>query len=185
MPMLPPEPNVYPAGLFAGAEVTSGRDWWVLHTKPRQEKALARELLSAAIPFYLPLLNRKTMLRGRVLDSYVPLFTSYLFLLAEGDERIAALSTRRVVQSLEVRRQQELWDDLTRVNRLLDSGLPVTPEQRLSPGVTVEITTGSLAGLKGKVVREAGRQRFVVQVDFIQQGASVIIEDFMLSAIKG
>jgi transcriptional antiterminator RfaH len=183
MPILPVEPNLFPTDLFE-TPATEGRVWWVLHTKPRQEKSLARDLLLAEIPFYLPLLERKVLVRGKFLQSYIPLFTSYVFLLADQEERVSALATKRVVQSLDVKGQAELWKDLNQVHRLITCGLPVTPEQRLCPGATVEIRTGALAGLKGTIIREAARNRFVVQVDFIQQGASVILDDYVLAAVS-
>jgi transcription antitermination factor NusG len=184
MPILCEEPNVYPADLFTGEGATGGRKWWVLHSKPRQEKALARQMLDERVPFYLPLLERKTVVRGRVVPSRVPLFAGYVFLLADHEERIKALATRRVVRSLEVQGQQELWSDLAGVDRLISAGLPVTPEQKLYPGALVEIRTGPLAGLRGKIIREATRRRFVVQVNFIHQGASVTLDDFALAAVR-
>jgi len=184
VPILPAETNFFPDDLFETASAKEDRAWWVLHTKPRQEKALARDLLQAKLSFYLPLLERKVLVRGRVVLSRVPLFTSYLFLLADPQERVASLTTNRTVNTLEVRAQAELWKDLRQVNSLITSGMPVTPEQRLYPGATVEIRTGALAGLKGKIIQEATRKRFVVQVDFIQQGASVILEEYMLAAVS-
>jgi transcriptional antiterminator RfaH len=178
------EPNLYPAYLFTEEGAAGERRWWVLHTKPRQEKALARRMFDEQIPFYLPLLERKTVVRGRVVPSHVPLFASYVFLLADPEERIKALATQRVVRSLEVQGQKELWSDLAQIDRLICAGLPVTPEQKLYPGATVEIRTGPLAGLRGKVIREATRRRFVVQVNFIQQGASVTLNDFALAAVR-
>ena len=49
-------------------------------------------------------------------------------------------------------------------------------EERLEPGDPVEITAGPLAGLSGIVVRAASGRRFVVRVDFIQKGASILLE---------
>jgi transcriptional antiterminator RfaH len=103
--------------------------------------------------------------------------------LARPEERIAALATRRVVQSLEVPNQEGLWQDLQQINRLIASGVPVHPEDRLHPGATVEIRSGPLAGLRGKIVRASSGKRFVVQVDFIQKSASVLLDDFTLAAI--
>jgi transcriptional antiterminator RfaH len=184
MPVLPPEPNLYPADLFPGAPAEtsdSGRVWWVLHTKPRQEKSIARQLLRAHVPFYLPVISRRCLVRNRVLQSHVPLFAGYVFLLADRTERVTALATGRVVRTLEVFDQAELWHDLGQVYRLIASGAPITPEARLVPGAAVIIRTGPLAGLKGKILRTASGQRFVVQVDFIQQGASVLLDDFRLA----
>jgi hypothetical protein len=51
-------------------------------------------------------------------------------------------------------------------------------------GATVEIRHGALAGLKGKIIRAASGNRFVVQIDFIQQGASVLLDGFCLEAVR-
>jgi transcriptional antiterminator RfaH len=185
MPLLAAEPNVFPGDLFTEGTPPSGggRSWWVLHTRPRQEKSLARQLHQAQVPFYLPLISRRSLVRGRALQSHIPLFSSYVFLLGRPEERIVALATKRVVQSLEVPDQEGLWQDLRQINRLIASGVPVHPEDRLHPGALVEIRTGPLAGLRGKIIRSASGKRFVVQVDFIQKSASVLLDDFTLAAI--
>ena len=76
-----------------------------------------------------------------------------------------------------------MWSDLRQINQLIASGAPITPEERLTPGVSVEIRSGPLAGLKGKILRTASGRRFVVEVDFIQQGASVLLEDYCLTTV--
>jgi len=45
--ILAAEPDLYPDVLFAGPPPADGRVWWLAHTKPRQEKALARQLWAA------------------------------------------------------------------------------------------------------------------------------------------
>lgn len=182
MPVLPAEPSCFPADLFdePPSSHRDGRFWWVLHTRPRQEKALARQLQQRELRYYLPLAPRRFRVRGRVMTSYNPLFPGYLFLLAEGEERLGALATSRVVRSLSVTDQQSLWSDLAQIHRLIASGAPVTPEDRLAPGMVVEIRSGPLAGLRGKILRTASGRRFVVEVNFIQRGASVLLDDFAL-----
>jgi transcriptional antiterminator RfaH len=183
MPLVPLEADRFPERLFEEPQVATanGRVWWVVHTRPRQEKSLVRQLHSASIPFYLPLISRRLRIRGRVMNSYLPLFSGYVFLLATGEERITALATSRIVRTLPVADQTELWDDLRQVSRLIATGAPITPEDRLAPGDLVEIRSGPLAGLRGKILRAATGHRFVVQVNFIQRGASVMLEDFMLA----
>lgn len=189
MPILAAEPNVYPEDLFGPVDGSGprveGRLWRVLHTRPRQEKGLARDLWQARVPYYLPLASRRMLIRGRPATSYLPLFPGYLFLLSSREEYLRALATRRVVRALEVGDQAGLADDLRQVHRLIASGLPVAAEARLVPGAVVEITSGPLAGLRGKILREASGRRFLVQVNFIQQGASVLLADYHLEALPG
>jgi transcriptional antiterminator RfaH len=181
MPILSAEPALFPDALFDEAAAPPGdRAWWVLHARPRQEKSLARQLHRAEVPFYLPLTDRRLRIRGKTVTSHVPLFPGYVFLWGTHEERLTALTTNRVVGTLEVPDQAGLWRDLRQLRRLLEAGAPVTPEQRLAPGMTVEITSGPLAGLKGRILRTSNGRRFVVAVDFIQQGASVLLDDYVL-----
>jgi len=186
MPILEAEPELFPQHLFDPAnrpESFPDRSWWVLHTRPRQEKSLARELCRHQIAFYLPLVSRRSRVRNRILTSHVPLFPGYVFLLGNREERLLALSRHRVARSLPVVDRDGLWHDLRQINRLIAAGAPLALEDRLTPGTRVEISSGPLAGLKGKIVRAASGRRFVVEVDFIQQGASVLLDDFALTRI--
>src|SRR5262245_28908953 len=186
MPILRAEPDHFPEGLFAGsnsAELGSGR-WWVVHSKPRQEKSLARWLAVTQIPHYLPTIARRCCIRGRVTTAHIPLFTGYVFLHADHQRRVTALTTNRIVRCLEVADQDRLWDDLCQVNQLIASGLPIIPESRITAGTEVEVVSGPLAGLRGTVVRASSGKRFIVQVDFIQQGASVLIDDYALAPVE-
>jgi transcription antitermination factor NusG len=185
MPLLSQEPDLYPEHLLSLAETgeDTERVWRVLHTRPRQEKSLVRHLHRAQIPYYLPLVARRWRLRGRTMTSHLPLFPSYVFLFGDRQERVSALSTNRIVRSLEVPDQAVLWQDLRQIHRLIAAGLPITPESRLTAGMMVEITSGPLAGLRGRILRNASGQRFVVQIDFIQRGASVVLDDFTLAKL--
>jgi transcription antitermination factor NusG len=184
MPLLTAETNLYPADLFEPGAESNATDccWWVLHARPRQEKALTRQLLEHQVPFYLPVISRRLRLRSRRVTSYLPLFPGYVFLLANRDQRVTALSTNRVVNTLPVGDQDALQRDLRQIYLLIASGAAVTPEERLAPGSQVEIRSGPLAGLKGKILRTASGHRFVVEVDFIQRGASVLLDDHCLAA---
>jgi transcriptional antiterminator RfaH len=183
VPILAAEADRYPAHLLE--DPPPERDWYVLHTRPRQEKSLARYLHAAGVSFYLPTVPRRSNVRGRVLTAHAPLFPGYLFLCADRDERVTALASNRIVNALEVSDRPRLWDDLRQIDRLLGTGLPVSDEMILAPGTPVEITTGPLAGLCGTVIRSASGRRFVVRVDFIQRGASVLLEDCALLPLRG
>jgi transcriptional antiterminator RfaH len=181
MAILAAEPSLYPDTLFeANAAAAGPCRWRVLHTKPRQEKALARSLLGQEIPFFLPVRPKRTRIRGKDVPAYIPLFSGYLFLYANADGLVQALSTKRVARSLEVVDQSQLWTDLRQIHRLLQSGRTITPEQHLVPGTPVTIREGPLMGLQGIILRSASGDRFVVQVNFIQQGASVLLDGHLL-----
>jgi transcription antitermination factor NusG len=185
MPLLPLEPYLFPDNLLsAPADGTDGPAcWWVLHTRPRCEKTLARKLLDGAIPFFLPLYQRQWSAQGRRFRSFVPLFPGYVFLHADEEGRLAALVTNQVAQVLPVADQRQLHADLVRVNHLIASGLPLGPEAALHAGRWVEIIHGPLAGLRGQIIREGANCRFLVEVQFLKAGVSVDVERHMLRAL--
>jgi transcription antitermination factor NusG len=186
MPILPAAPMCFPDALFTEPEGDPvERVWWVLHTRPRQEKKLAEFLRDQRVPYFLPLTRKRLMIRGVMRYSYLPLFSGYLFLQASNNERVVALSSRRIVAVLPVADQEQLRGDLTQIHQMIAAGLSVTHEKELLPGTPVEIVSGPLCGLRGEVIRTASGQRFLVRVDFIQQGASVLLDGCNVVPLRG
>lgn len=187
MPLLPLEPFVFPEDLLSNPIIDQGPSarWWVLHTRPRAEKSLTRRLLRHSVPFFLPVCKRQWRHRGRIFCSYVPLFPSYVFLQGDNQEVLKTLETNLVARVLQVEDQQQLHTDLVRVHRLVATGAPLSPEERLQPGSLVEITQGPLAGLEGKILRRGKRLKFIVEVQLLQRGVSVEIESWMIQAQSG
>jgi transcriptional antiterminator RfaH len=182
MPLLPLEPFVYPDDLLSLplADGPAQAPWWVLHTRPRAEKSLARKLLQRHTPFFLPLCKKQWRNRGRLHCSYMPLFPSYVFLQADRTAVFRTLETNLVARVLPVSDQGQLHADLGRVYCLIAAGAPMTPEDQLQPGTAVEITAGPFAGLEGKILRRGKQLKFLIEVQFLQRGVSVEIESWMI-----
>jgi transcription antitermination factor NusG len=183
VPILSEEPCLFPKTLLEAPDSAAGRRWWVLYTKARQEKALARELWKFQVPFYLPLVKRTRHARGRTRTSLIPLFSGYLFLFASEPERVRSLTTNRVSRVLVVDDAQQLLFDLRQLKRLIDSNALLTVEQRLIPGDRVRVKQGVLLGLEGTVLVRRGQTRLLIRVNFLQQGASVEVHDYFLERI--
>lgn len=187
MPILPAEPDVHPPDLWEvhRTDWGDGRKWWCLHTKPRQEKATARDLRRHLVPFYLPqVVQEGHTPQGRRTRSVVPLFTSYLFLFGDDQERIRAFKGNRLVSMLEVTDQACLDRDLDQLRRMLASNLVVRPEPTMPVGARVRIGTGPLAGMVGTVVRRGKHADFVAIVHFLGSGAAVELEDWQVERIE-
>src|SRR5262249_43368884 len=146
--------------------------WSVVHTRPRAEKALARHLLARGVGYFLPQYQRQWRNKGRLFQSQLPLFPGYLFLCGNTEARLHALATNLMARWLPNRDKEELHDDLIRIHELIVKGAPLTPEAKLTPGTRVGITRGRLAGLEGKVLRRGKHLKFLVEVQFLQQGVS-------------
>jgi hypothetical protein len=187
VPILPAEPEMYPDDLWEGSGpgTDPGRRWYCLHTKPRQEKATARDLRAGQVPFYLPQIVREGRTpAGRKTRATLPLFGGYLFLLGDSAARFAALKGNRLVNILEVADQEGLVRDLRQVHRMLSSGLPIDPEPSVPVGGRFRITSGPLVGLVGTVVRRGKRDHFVAVVEFLGLGATTVLEDWQVEILS-
>ena len=184
MPVLVKEICLFPDTLLESPDSpATGSQWIVLYTKPRQEKSLARDLLRRSIPFYLPLVKKTLQYGRRQMASFVPLFDGYLFVLGAKEQRTMVLATNRVLRILPVNDGLRLTADLCQIERLIQTNVPLTVESRLQPGRKVRVRSGPFAGVEGVVLRRRGETRLLVSVNFLQQGASVEIDDFCLEPL--
>jgi hypothetical protein len=94
-----------------------------------------------------------------------------------------ALQSNRLIQTLPVGRPSELWNDLRNIEQLICAGVPLTVESRLTPGRRVRIKAGVMRGLEGLVTERRTRSRLLVAVHFLQTGAPIEIDDYMLEPI--
>ena len=158
--------------------------WWVLHTRPRAEKTVARILASKRIPFFLPLYTQRKRVQRRTTTSDLPLFPGYLFLRGGDEERVGAFETNRIANCLRVEDQGAMDRDLARVHASIASGLPLLPEESIQPGTLAEIVSGPLAGHHGIIVRSGKHLKFVIEVNFLQRGATIEIDASMVRPLK-
>lgn len=181
MPICAAEPTCFPSNLLDDfAPGDDSRRWWAAYTLPRQEKSLARQLSALEVPFYLPLVPQVRLVRGRRQKSFLPVFSSYLFVFASEEERIGALGTNRIAQLFSTHAAEDLRRDLRNIRKLIESGEPLTLESRLRAGQRVRVKNGALEGIEGTIVERRGEERLLVAVEFLQQGVSILISDFQV-----
>jgi transcriptional antiterminator RfaH len=186
MPVLEWEPALWPENLLdleTAPDDPQADRWWALHVRPRTEKAVARRLRFRAMSYYLPLREQRKVYQRRQVLSHVPLFPGYVFMYGGADAHGYCATTKEVVGCLKVTDQLRFLHDIRDVRRLLDSGRPVTAEEKLEAGMPARITRGPLAGMSGSVIRNDRGLKFVLQVQFIQRAASIEVDGSMIEAI--
>ncbi len=182
-------------------EMESLRDfsglWRVAHTKSRNEKALAQDLIRNDISYFLPMSWRIRRIRKRTIRSLLPLFSGYLFFCCEESQRVELWRTNRVANIIEVKDQQRFLAELLQIEQALQAGVPLAPHKYLKAGQRCRIIGGALADLQGIVVRAPKYKtersggavkakntiRLVLQIDMLGQAASVEVDIDMIEKL--
>ncbi|MCF4102162.1 UpxY family transcription antiterminator [Gillisia sp. M10.2A] len=135
--------------------------WYVLYTKPRAEKRVAKNLESAKIEIYCPIVTEVRQWSDRKKKVEVPLFTSYVFVKLKDKERQKVFEFPDVIRYLywlgkpAVVRDHEIE---TIKNWLDTDNYDDFVIKNLSPGDRVKITSGALKDQDG-IIRHIGTKR--------------------------
>jgi len=168
--------------------------WWVAHTRSRNEKALAQDLINKDISYFLPMSWKVQRRKQRTIRSFLPLFSGYLFFCGNENQRIELLRTNRVANIIEVKDQQRLLDELLQIEQALQAGVPIAPHSYIKAGQHCRVIAGPLADLQGIIigvpkhkkghpggpVKTKNAVRLVLQIDMLGQAASVEIDIDMI-----
>jgi transcription termination/antitermination protein NusG len=183
--MLKPEENppiIWPAA-------TSLKDfpgtWWVAHTKSRNEKALAWQMHKKNISYFLPLTEKVYKKSRRVMRSMLPLFSGYVFFCGSEEDRLEVLKTNRVASLLEVKDQHHLIDELSPIEKALQSGAVLAPYNYIKAGQLCKVIAGPLMGTEGLAVSEQNKTRLVLQVDILGKATCLEIDAALLEIVQG
>jgi transcriptional antiterminator RfaH len=161
--------------------------WYALYTRSRHEKKVEIQLSEKQISTYLPLKRVLKTWSDRKQWVEEPLFRSYVFIRGNAEERYRAVQCVGVVRlvafngKLAVVRDEEI-EMIQRV--LSEIPNPDACPISLSVGDTVEIETGPLAGLRGRLDEIRGERRFMVLIPSIAQGIRFNVEKWNLRKIN-
>ena len=157
--------------------------WWVIHTKSRNEKALAQDLVGKDICYFLPMTWKIRRTRGRKMRSLLPLFSGYMFFCGNEKQRLEILRTNRAANLIEVKNQQKLLEELSKIEQAIRAGANLTPHKYIKAGQLCRVISGPLADLQGIVVQTKTAARLVLQIDMLGQAASVEIDTDMIEIL--
>ena len=149
-------------------------DWYLIHTKPRQEKLALENLARQGYACYLPCLRREQRRAAAVVLVDEPLFPRYLFIqldqASEAKSWGPIRSTRGVSRlvcfgKLPARVNERLIEILRQREATLDQ----TPVRLLNPGDRVGFTEGAFSGLEGVYQNPDGESRALVLIELLSR----------------
>ncbi len=152
--------------------------WYAIRTRSRHEKLVHQQLDSRRVEAFLPLVERRRRWKDRWKNVDFPLFPGYCFARFSYQDRLSVVTAVGVVQVLGINGIAIPVPDheIEAVRQLGTCTLPFDPHPYLKEGMEVEVVRGSLAGVRGILIRKGARARLVVAISLIQQAASVELD---------
>lgn len=155
------------------------RGWFALYTSANRERCVAQQLEEREIESFVPTYESARRWKDRRVVLSLPLFPGYVFVRMAPGERLRALQVPGVVRlvSFNGMPAEVPEDEITALRVSLAKGARAEPHPFLAVGARVEIKNGTLAGIKGILVRRKGRSRIVISIEALQKSVAVEIID--------
>lgn len=158
-------------------------NWYLLHTKPRQEKVALLNLEQQGYECYLPILPVEKICHGVLTVSEEPLFPRYLFIYLDSSQSAKSWDPIRYTRG--VNKLVRFGVELAKVNECLvetmktqTSLIQKIPQSLFNPGEKVAIK-GPFAGIEAVYLMSDGTCRAMVLIELM----STLMTD-TLSAYK-
>lgn len=152
--------------------------WYVLQSRPRQEKRALENLRNQGFECLLPLYQRERLRRGKRVQVDEPLFPRYLFVHLDQitSNWYALRNTYGVTNIVRFGHTPAAISDAI-VARFAQCD--PTDRHLFKPGDKVNIASGPFAGLEGIFAQDDGEQRVIILLDFMskQQRLSMPVGD--------
>ena len=142
--------------------------WFALRVKSNRERVTALALAGKGFEVFLPQYRSE----GTQLER--PLFPGYLFSRFDAHNRLPILTVPGIVHIVGLGSTPCPVDDeeLESVRLLVQSALPLNPNETYSVGAPIRVTAGPLAGAQG-CITGLTKQRFAVTITLLQRSISV------------
>jgi len=148
--------------------------WYLVHTKPRQEKCALENLQRQGFQCYLPTLPSEKLRQGVLTVADEPLFPRYLFirldtgLSAKGWGPIR--STKGVSRLVSFGNEPAKIDDrLVHLLHSQENAHQTQPQRLFAKGERVMIADGAFAGLEAMYQMADGEGRVMVLIELISK----------------
>lgn len=144
------------------------KNWYVIHTKPRNEKKVFEQIINKEIETFLPLIQTVRYWSDRKKKLMVPLFPGYVFVNTSEEERIRAISnTYGALRYVMYQKRPAIISKKEITNIQLSLQVPEKikiEEKQITAGDLVEITGGIFRGLSGYIKEIRGNYKLIVNI---------------------
>lgn len=177
---------VYVDELFGTLELdpTGFHKWFVIKTKHQSEKKLAQWAKDNSIEYYLPQYTKTTKYKYKKVETTKALFSGYLFVKMNYDQKITLLRPGYVVRVITIKHEDILLEELQRFYFIKEKGYTLLPGNALEKGTKVKIVSGALKGTFGFVLEGENPNKIIINANFINQAVEVTLKNEDLQKVE-
>ncbi|HLJ90097.1 MAG TPA: UpxY family transcription antiterminator [Candidatus Angelobacter sp.] len=163
-----------------------GLSWYAAYTRSRHEKRVADDLLRRDVEFYLPLYETVSRWKDRKMRLSLPLFSSYVFVKIDIQERLRVLDVPGIVRLVGFKGKPVALPDgeMEKLQRGLGAALLAEPHPFLTVGRKVRIVRGPFEGFDGILLRRRATPRVVLSIELIQRSICIEVDIDMIQPIR-
>jgi len=161
--------------------------WYAVYCKSRHEKKVVDQLYEKQINHYLPVKEEMRQWSDRKKKVELPLFRGYLFVNIPKRLKIPVLETYGIVTFVTfANKLSPIPDEQIQAVKTIESYGADLQQENIDFELEdrVQVTGGTCRGLTGHLVHRKNRDRFVVVIDTLKMGASVVIDKHLLEKIE-
>lgn len=155
-----------------------GTVWYAAHTRHQHEKKVAGMLADKGFEVFLPLYAEVRQWRDRIKKVELPLFSCYVFLRGDLEQRLAIVSTPGVhgLVASAGKLAEIPEEEIQAVQDVISNRINVEPHPFLRCGDVVRVKSGALRGLEGFLVRKKGQARLIISVTLLERSVAAEVD---------
>ncbi|HYD33888.1 MAG TPA: transcription/translation regulatory transformer protein RfaH [Methylophilaceae bacterium] len=163
-------------------------NWYLVHTKPRQEKTALQNLEQQGYECYLPLLRAEKIQQGFLTLSHEPLFPRYLFIRLDTNQSAKSWGPIRFTRG--VNKLVSFGNEPAKINpQLVDfiktqEATSTDVRSIFRMGEKVTINRGPFSGIEAIYQMKDGESRVIVLIEFLSKPVELRIAALQLSKTR-
>lgn len=160
------------------ADLAPGIHWYAVWIRSRHEKAVRDQLERKHVEVFLPTYQKWSRWKDRKKQIEWPLFPGYCFARFDATDRLPVLKCDGVVSIVGAEGAPSPIPEIEidSIRQLIESELSYDPCPMIKEGDMVEVKSGPLKGVVGRLVRKGSHARLVLSVNLIGQAVSVEVD---------
>ena len=163
--------------------------WFVIHTKPNEEKKALVNLINQEFTCYMPMYSKEIITKNKIKITPTPLFSRYLFI--EVNDESVQKNIGLIRSTLGIHQLLKIGENPIKISSKIIMGLQKEERGRsekiksyFKQGEQVEIQSGPYKGIKAIFECEDADERAILFFELMQKSTKISIDKINIKKIR-